>query len=319
MIGKLVKHYLILEKIGEGGMGDIFLATDTTLERNIVLKFMPLESASDKRARQRFFREAKAAAALNHPNIVTIFEIDEFEEQPFIAMEYLQGSTLEEIIYADSAASLPVSSLLDIGIGLAEGLDAAHHAGVIHRDIKPQNIITPVKPGVAIPVKPGVAIPVKPGVAIPVKPGVAPHIDYSVKILDFGLAWLKGAGKLTGEISRIGTLPYMSPEQVRGDELDHRSDIWSWGVVMYEAVVRQLPFEGQYEHNIIHAITMKSPFPPSDSRPDFPKELEGIILKCLYKSREDRFSSAQQLVEALKGIREGTGGEDAPQRDSSII
>ncbi len=119
MIGKLVKHYLILEKIGEGGMGDIFLAKDTTLERNIVLKFMPLESASDKRARQRFFREAKAAAALNHPNIVTIFEIDEFEEQPFIAMEYLQGSTLEEIIYADSAASLPVSSLLDIGIGLA--------------------------------------------------------------------------------------------------------------------------------------------------------------------------------------------------------
>ncbi len=198
MIGHIVSHYKILKKLGEGGMGEVFLAEDTKLERKVVLKFLPVKTSLDKDVRKRFEREAKAAAALNHPNIVTIYEIDDIDDRVYIAMEYVEGETLEakstflERQFSTSGREIttilkmmPVETLIDIALQICEGLEEAHNAEIIHRDIKLKNIIL--------------------------------DKNNRVKILDFGLAKLKGASKITGEISRVGTISYMSPEQAQGE------------------------------------------------------------------------------------------------------
>ncbi|MCP5045801.1 MAG: protein kinase, partial [bacterium] len=273
MIGQQVSHYNILEKLGEGGMGEVFLANDTRLERKVALKFLPLKMIAQQDARKRFQREAKAAAALNHPNIVTIHEIGEFKRQIYIAMEYVKGETLNEKPY-------PFNHISDIALQVCEGLEATHGDGIIHRDIKLQNII----------------------------------IDKSnrVKILDFGLAKLKGATRITNEIARVGTAYYMSPEQAQGDEIDHRSDIWSLGVVLYMMVTGQPPFQGDNQLTVIYSIINESPPPPSEIRADIPKKLEKIILKCLQKDPNRRYSSMRQLStelgkleKTLKGDKQG--------------
>jgi serine/threonine protein kinase len=224
MIGKLISHYRIIEKLGEGGMGEVYLAEDLKLERKVAIKFLPQYMTRDKENVERFEREAKAAAALNHPNIVTIYEIAEVDNQTFIVMEYIDGQSLRTKI--ENGIS-DLDEILDIINQICDGLSEAHKADIVHRDIKPENIL----------------------------------IDKNgrVKILDFGLAKLKGVSKLTKETSTLGTIHYMSPEQVQGKEVDYRSDIWSLGVVLYEMLTGKIPFSGDYEQAIIYSILNENP------------------------------------------------------------
>ncbi|MFC2155522.1 serine/threonine-protein kinase PknK [Acidobacteriota bacterium] len=268
MIGQRVSHFNILKKIGQGGMGEVYLAADTKLERKVALKFLPKELTSDKDACIRFEREAKAAAALNHPNIVTIYEINEINGQIYIAMEYLDGLTLKEKMSRQGMKQ--IGELIDIAIQVGEGLKEAHQTGIVHRDIKPENIVL--------------------------------DRNNRVKILDFGLAKLRGAAKITEEICRIGTVNYMSPEQARGDELDSRTDIWSFGVVLYELATGELPFKGDKELTVIKSITSKSPLPPAQICPGIPPELGDIILRCLHKDPEKRSRSVEALLSDLQNL-----------------
>jgi tetratricopeptide (TPR) repeat protein/predicted Ser/Thr protein kinase len=271
VIGQAVSHYRILEKIGSGGMGEIYLAEDTKLERKVALKFLPTELTRDPEAKKRFEREARAAAALNHPNIVTVYEIGAHEGQVFIAMEYVEGQTLKELIAADRTPSavsrMPIPQVLDIAKQITAGLAAAHAKGIVHRDIKPQNIVI--------------------------------DKDGHVKILDFGLAKLKGVSPLTKESFTYGTVHYMSPEQALGKEVDPRSDIWSLGVVMYEMVGGELPFRGEYDQAVIYSILNEELPPLAAGRAG---GLENVIRRCLAKKRQERYPSAESLADALRDL-----------------
>ncbi len=283
MIGQTVSHYRILEKIGQGGMGEIYLAEDSKLERKVALKFLPRHLTADKEARERFEREAKATAALNHPNIITVYEIGEHEGQVFIAMEYVDGQTLKELITVNRTPStvdqspiaphpLPLAQVLEIATQIAEGLSVAHAKGIVHRDIKPQNILV--------------------------------DRDNHVKILDFGLAKLKGISSLTKESSTLGTVHYMSPEQAMGKDVDQRSDIWSMGVVLYEMLAGRLPFQGEYEQAVIYSI-LNEPSPKLRSlRPEVPPELEKIVDRCLEKDRDKRYQRAGEIIADLRSVQQ---------------
>ncbi len=210
MVGQTILHYKIIEKIGEGGMGVVYKAEDTKLERTVALKFLSLTSIGEEE-KKRFKREAKAAASLNHPNIATVFAIDEVDDQTFIAMEYIEGQSLAEM----ATSPLPLDKTIDYATQTAAGLQAAHEKGITHRDIKSANIMVTDK-------------------AV-------------VKIMDFGLAKLANRSKMTQLGTTLGTIAYMSPEQARGETVDHRADIWSLGVVLYEMISGQMPFKGDYE------------------------------------------------------------------------
>jgi len=300
MIGNIISHYRILEKIGSGGMGEVFLAEDTKLERRVALKFLPRHLTEDKEARTRFEREAKAAAALNHPNIVTVHEIGEHEGQVFIAMEYIEGQTLKEIIDVGARRAvpssgdlplpithhpLPITQVITIAIQIASGLAAAHAKSIVHRDIKPQNILV--------------------------------GKDGRVKILDFGLAKLKGVSRLTQEAFAMGTVHYMSPEQGQGKDVDSRSDIWSLGVVIYEMISGELPFHGDYDQAVIYAIVNEDMAPLPSGKEQLPAGIEKIIRCCLAKKRQDRYPSAEALIGALRdpqGARAATKPEKNTRR-----
>ena len=292
MIDILISHYRILEKIGSGGMGEIYLAEDTKLERRVALKFLPRHLTEDRESRLRFEREAKAAAALNHPNIVTVYEIGEHEGQVFIAMEYVEGRTLKEIILGDPTPStlhpMPIPQVLDIAIQISSGLAAAHAKGIVHRDIKPQNIVI--------------------------------DMDGHVKILDFGLAKLQGVSRLTQEALAMGTVHYMSPEQGMGQEVDQRTDIWSLGVVLHEMLSGEPPFHGDYDQAVIYAIVNEAMAPlPEAVRKECPA-LEEIIRRCLAKKPQDRYPSAEALAAALRelaGAKEATKPEPSTRSQSS--
>ena len=219
MIGQTVSHYKILEKLGEGGMGVVYKAEDTKLERTVALKFLSPRAIGTAEEQVRFVREAQAAAALNHANICTIHEIDEHDGQRFIAMEFVEGQSLKAKI---GSGPLPLDDAVDIAAQVGEGLREAHEKGIVHRDVKSANIM------------------------------VTPRGQ--VKVMDFGLAKAPGRTQLTEAGTTLGTVAYMSPEQGRGDAVDARSDIWSLGVVLYEMVSGQLPFEGDHEQAIIYAI-----------------------------------------------------------------
>jgi serine/threonine protein kinase len=270
MIGKTVSHYNIIEKLGEGGMGEVYLAEDLKLERKVAIKFLPQHFTKDKENVERFEREAKAAASLNHPNIVTIHEIAKYDDQTFIVMEYVEGNTLRDILITSSKFPVPNSS--DIITQISEGLSKAHQAGIVHRDIKPENIII--------------------------------DKDGRVKILDFGLAKLKGVSKLTKETSTLGTIHYMSPEQIQGQEVDHRSDIWSFGVVLYEMLTGEVPFSGDYEQAIIYAILNSNPLEEERAQSTIPQAMNQLLQCMLQKNPQQRYASINQFLMDLKNCKE---------------
>ena len=251
MIGRTISHYKITEKLGEGGMGVVYKAEDTKLDRPVALKFLAAHLVSDEDVRKRFEREAKAAVALNHPNICHVYSIDEIEGKTFIAMAFLECEGLDKKI---EAGPLKLKDALDIAIQTAQGLQAAHEKKIVHRDIKPANLMVTGS-------------------------GSKQHIT----IMDFGLAQLADRSKLTSTDETMGTVTYMSPEQTYGIDLDHRSDIWSLGVVIYEMVTGQQPFKGHYDKAVMYSITNEQPQPITALRTGVPMELELLVNKCLAK------------------------------------
>ena len=268
MIGKTISHYKILEELGRGGMGVVYKALDTKLDRTVALKFLSSQTLGTGEEKARFVHEAQAAAALNHPNICTIYEIDEAEEQHFIAMELVEGENLKARI---AGGPLPLDEAIDISSQIAAGLEKAHEQGIVHRDIKSANIM--ITGG------------------------------GQVKIMDFGLAKSRGATQLTREGTTLGTIQYMSPEQARGDPVDHRSDIWSLSIVLFEMVTGRFPFGGEYDQAIVYAIINTEPEPLTAIRTGVPVELERIVNRCLEKDPAERYQTARDLDAAMQRLR----------------
>ena len=288
MIGQSISHYEILEKLGEGGMGVVYKAHDTTLNRLVALKFLPPHMSGTEQDKNRFLQEAQAAASLSHSNICTIYGIEEYEgpayagapaparpaestlagggKQQFIVMEFVDGQMLQE-----KKQNLSLKQALEIAVQIADGLAAAHEKGIVHRDIKPENIMI--------------------------------RKDGTVQIMDFGLAKLRGASRLTKEGSTVGTAGYMSPEQIQGMDVDHRSDIFSLGVICYEMFTGQSPFKGVHETAISYEIVNVDPPPMETVKPELDPELDAIVMDCLAKDPADRYQSAAELARNLRRFK----------------
>ncbi len=261
MVGSTISHYKITEKLGEGGMGVVYKAEDTKLNRMVALKFLRSDALQDHEHKERFFREAQAAAGLNHPNISTIHEIDEAEGSPFIAMEFVEGETVKEKI---KARPLKLDEAFDIAVQTAHGLQAAHEKGIVHRDIKSSNLIVTPKG--------------------------------QVKVMDFGLAQLAERSQLTKTATILGTPAYMSPEQARKSATDRRTDIWSLGgVVIYEMVTGKLPFDRERLEGVLYAIGNDEPEPVTAQRAGLPMELEWIVGKALAKDADERYQHVEEI------------------------
>ncbi len=274
MVGRTISHYKILDKLGEGGMGVVYKAEDTRLNRLVALKFLSVTERAGEEDKARFAREARAAAALDHPNICTVYEIDEVEGRSFIAMAFLQGRTVQQMV---ETAPVPIDEALELAIQAAKGLAAAHQSGIVHRDIKSANLM----------------------VTSPTAGS-----ETQLKIMDFGLAQLtKGASKLTVEGSTLGTTAFMSPEQARGDKVDHRTDLWSLGVVLHEMLAGQLPFRGEYEQAILYSILHEPPEAISSLRSGVGLELERIVNKALAKDPAERYQTAVDLLVDLRTLK----------------
>ncbi len=280
MIGKTLLHYHITAKLGEGGMGVVYRAEDTKLDRPVALKFLSGSLLGGDDDRARFKREARAAAALNHPNIATIYAIEEVDSDLFIVMEYIDGKPLNDLLRAGGGTPLPLDTVVDYATQIAAGMQAAHEKGIIHRDIKAGNIMITEKG--------------------------------RVKVMDFGLAKFADRTRMTRQGSTVGTAAYMSPEQARGEEVDHRSDIWSLGVVLYEMVSGRLPFRGDYEQAAIYSILNEDPEPLTALRTGVPLAWDGIIAKALAKDPAVRYQHVDELPADLKAI--GAGGSSPHSR-----
>jgi serine/threonine protein kinase/TolB-like protein/Flp pilus assembly protein TadD len=284
MIGETFSHYKIVSKLGEGGMGEVYLAEDTELERNVALKVLPPSMADDPERLERFKREARAVAALNHPNIVTIYNVEEEGGRRFLIMEHIDGDSLDRIV---PPGGLPLAKVFDIAVPIADALVAAHERGIVHRDLKPANVMVTA--------------------------------DGRVKVLDFGLAKLaieaimpsedqatqaaEPTAALTGEGTVMGTAPYMSPEQLQAHDVDHRTDIFSLGILMYEMVTGQRPFQGDSGIALASSVLKDRPVPVTEMRGELPRHLERVIHRCLEKEPRERYQSALDVYNELKGLR----------------
>src|SRR6266852_437295 len=293
MIGATISHYRITAKLGEGGMGAVYRAQDLTLGREVALKFLPSGMAVDPQARKRLLKEAQAASRLNHPNIATIYEVNESEETSFIAMELVNGESLRERLLR---GALSPAQLLDIARQIAEGLHEAHRADVYHRDIKPANVMLDSRS--------------------------------RAKVLDFGLAILAGHAQLEGETQETfltrtstqnttgGTFPYMSPEQLRGEPADARSDIFSFGVLLYECLAGRLPFRGETSIDILHSILREPHTPLRSLLPDLSLDWEQLVERCLAKAPAQRYASLQQVLE---GLRRAAAPAAFPEKSLAVL
>ncbi len=270
MIGQTIAHYRIIEKLGAGGMGEVYLADDTKLERRVALKLLSPTLRSDPDARARLLREAKTASRLNHPNILTIYAVEEADGYDFIVMEYLQGVQLSAWARESARSEKDIVGML---AQVASGLSRAHEAGIVHRDLKPDNIIV--------------------------------DTDGRPKILDFGLALLSGSARLTREQVTIGTAHYMSPEQVRGEDVDGRSDIWSLGAILYEMLAGEVPFPGEASHAVMYSVLHEEPAPLKTKRTACPPVLVDIVTRCLAKDRQARYPNAYSLLGELQSFLSG--------------
>ena len=271
MINETILHYKILEKLGEGGMGVVYKAEDTKLKREVAIKFLPHHISANEEERQRFEIEAQASASLNHPNITTIYSVEEADENVFIVMEFIDGEELKSKI---KTKKISVDNAIDIAIKICEGLEAAHKKGIIHRDIKSSNIMV-TESG-------------------------------AVKIMDFGLAKLSGAENITKLGMTLGTISYMSPEQATGVNVNHQTDIWSFGVVLYEMFTGNLPFKGDYDQAVVYSILNENPPEIKSYNENIPQPLESIIQKALSKNKEDRYQSAEELLNDLNLLKENS-------------
>jgi eukaryotic-like serine/threonine-protein kinase len=277
MIGQTFLQYKILEKLGEGGMGVVYKAQDTKLDRAVALKFLPVHLNATEQDKARFLQEAKAAAALNHPNICSVMDVQEQDGQMFIVMEFVEGQTLKE-----KMRGMTQKQAIETGMQIADGLAAAHEKGIVHRDIKPENIMV--------------------------------RKDGIVQIMDFGLAKLQGVSRLTKEGSTVGTAGYMSPEQVQGHDVDHRSDIFSLGVLLYEMLTGELPFRGVHETAMQYEIVNVEATPMSAVKPEIPADLDAIVLECLAKEPDERYQSAKEVAKDLRRFKR----ESSKQRVSRV-
>jgi non-specific serine/threonine protein kinase len=280
LIGQTISHYRIIEQLGQGGMGVVYLAEDTKLERRVAIKFLPRHIAASKEDRQRFEIEAKAAAALNHPNIATIHAIEEIDDEMFIVMEYIEGQELKSII---DDRRLSIDDAINYATRIAEGLQAAHEKNITHRDIKSGNIMV-TESG-------------------------------QVKIMDFGLAKMSDTAEVTQIATTLGTATYMSPEQARGEAVDHRTDIWAFGVVLYEMLTGQLPFIGEYEAATIYGIMNEDPKAVQNFRDDTPILILSLLSDLLEKDPARRISS---MKEVLQKLAESSGAAKSGAKDKSI-
>ena len=279
--GMTVSHYKIERKIGSGGMGEVFLAQDTQLNRNVALKFLPPEYTSDPSIKSKFMREAQAAAALNHPNIITVYEVAEHQNRSYIVMEYVEGESLKELI---ARRDLRISELIDIAMQISQGLAKAHEAGITHRDVKPQNVLV--------------------------------DKDGRARIVDFGLAKLKGEIKITQSGSTLGTISYISPELAQGEQMDRRSDIFSLGVILYEMITGRLPFQGENQAAILRSIINEQPQPLARYNNRASQELQRIVSKALSKDKAERYQHADDLLADLR--REQKASEQMRSSELSV-
>jgi len=284
MIGKTISHYKVLEKLGEGGMGVVYRAEDTRLKRPVALKFLKYEAVGDSAEKKRFLHEAQAAARLDHSNICAVHEVDHIVGQSFIAMAFVDGQSLKDRL---EGGQLVIEEVNSIARQIAEGLNEAHEKGIVHRDIKPANIMLTTKG--------------------------------QVKIMDFGLAKLSGVTRVTKTGSTIGTMAYMSPEQARGEEVGRSTDIWSFGVVLYEMLTGRLPFQGEYEAAVLYSILNRELDSVSDLRPGTPRNLQRIIGKALEKEPADRYSSMTEIIADLKETKPTEEEEQEPKKSIIVL
>jgi serine/threonine protein kinase len=284
MIGQMISHYKILEKLGEGGMGVVYKAQDTKLDRPVAIKFLPGHLSSHAENKARFLQEAKATAALNHPNILSIYEINEHEQNTFIVLEFIDGQTLKDHLSSlDTGSGASVKQAIEWTEKIAQGLKVAHEKNIIHRDIKAENIML-TKSG-------------------------------QLKIMDFGLAKLRSASSLTRAGSSIGTLSYMSPEQAQGIPADQRSDLWSLGILFFEMLTGDLPFKSEHDAGLMYLIVNQDPPLPSELDRRLPESVDNVVKKMLEKEREKRYQNVDELLAALKTLTENVDTkQNSPKR-----
>ncbi|MCH8021158.1 serine/threonine protein kinase, partial [candidate division KSB1 bacterium] len=275
MIGKTVSHYKVVDYLGGGGMGVVYKAEDIKLKRTVALKFLPLEFTRNPEAKARFMKEAQAASALDHPRIGTIYEVNETDDgHMYIAMAFYEGETLKDVL---ERGTIPLKRVIELVLQVANGLASAHEKEITHRDIKPANIMITE--------------------------------DGFVKIVDFGLAKLGDSTKITKSGMAMGTPAYMSPEQVKGTQVDHRSDIWSLGIILYELLTGQLPFRGDNEMSMLYNIVNEEPIPASQYNPEIPSQIEKIIQHSIVKNTSERYASINEFIEDLKQVPSSGSGQ----------